>query len=142
MQSEHTYSVLKENENPSQSIIRKSNVNVDFTLDELAANEKSYRKLLNECASQKNLADAKMKNIEDNHPFVMDLTEEQAFTVHMYQEARAMSRVCGNKIPELQKEIEYIESEKKEIEKQIGIAIPKSALESKPEDKITPDVQS
>lgn len=133
--SQHTYTIKTEHqEDPNASVITKSNVDVDFTLHDLKANKLEFTKMLRQLKAQKELADAKMKNIEDHHPFVMDLSEEQAFTVHMYQEARAMSRVCGNKIPEYEKELAYIEEEFVEINKQIGIAIPVSALEEpKPE---------
>lgn len=126
--SQHKYTIKKEDKNPGQSTIVKSNVEVEFTLDSLAENERDYRKMIKQLTAQKQLADAKMRNIEDHHPFVMDLSEEQAFTVHMYQEARAMSRVCGQKLPEYVEELEYVEAEKKEIEKQIGIAIPIASL--------------
>lgn len=126
--SQHKYTIHKEDKDPKASVIRKSNVDVDFTVHELEANEREYKKMVKSLTAQKELADAKMKNIEDHHPFVMDLTEEQAFTVHMYQEARAMSRVCGNKIPEYEAELAYIADEKKEIESQIGIAIPAESL--------------
>lgn len=127
--SEHKYTIHNENQDPKASIIRKSNVDVDFTLYDLEKNKRDFSKLLKECEAQKQLADAKMVNIETHHPFVMDLSEEQCFTVHMYQESRAMSRVCGGKIPELKEELEYIEAELKEIEKQVGIAIPVASVD-------------
>lgn len=125
----HTYTIKTESkEDPKASVITKTNVEVDFTLNELEANEREFAKMVKQLTAQKQLADAKMTNIERNHPFVMDLSEEQAFTVHMYQEARAMSRVCGQKLPEYETELKYIADEKAEIAKQIGIAIPASAL--------------
>lgn len=128
--SQHKYTIETENkEDPKASIIVKSNVDVKFTLNELEANEREYTKMVRQLKAQKELADAKMKNIEEHHPFVMDLSEEQAFTVHMYQEARAMSRVCGQKLPEYEAELEYIAAEKVEIAKQIGVAIPLSELQ-------------
>lgn len=118
----HTYSIKTENkENPRGSVITKTNVEVDFTVDELLANRREFTKMAKQLKAQKELADAKMKNIEEHHPFVMDLSEEQAFTVHMYQEARAMSRVCGQKLPEYESELAFIEEELKEIEAQTGI---------------------
>ncbi len=130
--NQHKYVIVEEKENPMQSTIEKSNVTVKFTLQELANNKHDYQKMLTQLKGQKQLEESKMKNIEAHHPYVLDFTEEQRFTINMYYEAFAIAKVCGPKIAELEEELAYIEAEEKEIAEQVGVAIPKAAVEPVP----------
>jgi hypothetical protein len=122
--SEHTYKIVKEATDPKESVIEKSNIKVEFTIYELEAENRTIEKYLKEFGAQKLLADAKITNIEDNHPWVKDLTEEQLFTAHMYQENQAMSRVMQKKIDEYEKAQIDSAEELKDIYSQIGVAFP------------------
>jgi len=133
MSGKFTYKVVEEHkDDPMQNVIEKGNISVQFTPYELQANIDSNKKLVKELKAKVTIEDAKKKNIEANHPFVKDLTDEQRFTVHMYEEAMSVCRHFPKKIAEFEESIAEMEQEQRNIAEQVGIAIPKVALAGEP----------
>ena len=129
MSGNFTYKVVEESkEDPIFNTIEKGNVTVKFTLNDLQVNLDTNKKMVKQLEAKLLIEEAKRQNIERNHPFVKDLTPEQCFTVHMYEEAMAVCRSFPAKIAEFKESVEEMEQEKKNIEEQCGVAIPVSAL--------------
>lgn len=135
-----TYKIVEEKPDPMDSVIEKSGLTAKFTLREIAANRKQLDRLHKELKGQKMIADAKIVNIETNHPWTKELDAEKRFTVHMLEEAYSMTRVCEAKIKEIEEALEEDQASERDIQDQIGIAIPLEALEtvSKPEENKKP----
>lgn len=129
MSGKFTYKVVEEHpEDPMLNVVEKGNITARFTPYELQANIDQNKKLVKELKGKLMLEDAKGKNIEEHHPFVKDLTDEQRFIVHMYEEAMAVRRGFPPKIAEFEESIAEMEQEKVSLAEQIGIAIPKAAV--------------
>lgn len=104
--NEHTYSIVEANEDPKAARIEKGNLKVTFTLQDVENEQALLEKHLKEFRGQHEIESAKVSNIEDNHPFVKDLSEQDRFTVHMYQEAKAILHVLNERIPLFEKQLE------------------------------------
>ena len=127
---EPIYKIVEESqEDPLFSIIEKTAVvTSQFTLAELEANILKNEKLVKGLKGQLELDSAKVHNIEENHPYIKDLTPEQTFTVHMYEESKAVMRGFPEKIAEFEESIAEMKKDKEDIERQIGVAIPAASV--------------
>lgn len=81
------YTIINPNEDPRLAVIRKENVSVEFTLGEIEADKRAAMKIKEQIESQINLDEAQIKNIEINHPYVLEVSEDEkkravAITLH------------------------------------------------------------
>ena len=113
------YKIIKKEDNILDSKIEKLGVVVTFTMTEVIEHTAMLQKLLKELTAKRDYEKAKMTNIENNHPFVLDMDEADMFTAHMYQEAKAIVVVSDSKIAEVETQLEDYADETAEIEKQI-----------------------
>lgn len=105
--------------NPRDSVIEKRGYTITFTLTELEANDRQMAKQVKELEAKRDYEAAKMTNIETNHPFVLDMSEQDLFIAHMYMEAKATRRVCDMKAKEIQQQLAEDAAEIAEILKQV-----------------------
>lgn len=105
--------------NPKDIIIEKYGDVHEFTIRQFEDNIKMYEKPLIEMKAQLALDAAKKENIEEFHPFVLTLTEEQLLTCHMYAEACSTVRVLTPKIKEIEDGIDEEKAQIEEVYKQI-----------------------
>lgn len=131
------YTVVESAENPKDSIIAKEGVVVKFSMNEVEAHEVQLRKLLTQLESQSNLEKAKITNVEQNHPFVKEMSDQDRFTVHLYHDAVIMVNAIAPKLEEVKKQIAEYEAEKIDISAQTGVPIG-----PQPEPTPTPEVGS
>lgn len=106
-------------EDPMDSTIEKTGHVVEFSMTAVNANKKTVEKTIKELQGQKDLEDAKMKNIEEHHEFVQNMTEFELATASMYYDARVMSKACAEKLVELIEQTKKDDAEVAEILKQI-----------------------
>ena len=99
--------------------------------DNLAANAKTRKETLAKLEYEV----ARKENIEHHHPFVLDFTAEQLYTIHMYKEACSWVDICNKKIEGLDDQDKIDNDELAEVRKQI----PELALIESP---FTPDEQN
>lgn len=104
---------------PRSSVIEKRGYTITFTLTELEANDRQMEKQAKELEAKRDYEAAKMTNIETNHPFVLDMSEQDLFTAHMYMEAKATRRVCDLKATEIRTQLAEDAAEIAEILKQV-----------------------
>lgn len=96
------YKIKEASENPRESVIEMTGKPIEFSLYEMEGNLARLEKNEKEMAATIELNAAKMDNIERNHPFVKDMSEQDLFTAHMYQEAKAIVKVGTDKLKEIQ----------------------------------------
>lgn len=113
------YQIGEAAENPQDAVINKTGFVQKFTLREVENSILLNKKSLKEIEGRITLDSAKMTNIEQNHAFVLDMSEQDLFTCHMYMEAKATVRVCNKKATELRTAIEEDILEVAEIVKQL-----------------------
>lgn len=113
------YKIGETAEDPQDAVIHKTGYTQKFTLREVENSIFANSKNLKELEGRVTLDSAKMTNIEQNHPFVLEMSEQDLFTAHMYMEAKATVRVCKKKVAELQAAIDDDTAEIAEIKKQI-----------------------
>lgn len=107
------YKIIDAKENPRESVIEMTGQPVKFSLYEMEGNLQNSEKTVKELTAQVEVSAAKMANIEEHHPFVKDMSEQDLFTCHMYQEAKAIVKVGEKKIEEFRV---AIETDKKALE--------------------------
>lgn len=113
------YKLIEKNEDVRTSKIEKRGGVVTFTYNELEASILAMKKMIKELKGNIDLQAAKMKNIEEHHPFVLTMSEQDMFTAHMYQEAKALVVVAGKKLVEFEDALNSDEGQLLEIENQI-----------------------
>ncbi len=115
----------KDKEIGRDTVIEKRGHVIKFTLAELTQNHIQLEKLDMELTAQAEHERAKMKNIEEHHPFVLDFTDEELFTAHMYANAKALLTQCVDKKKEIADKLESDRKEIADIKEQIpGIEVP------------------
>jgi len=94
------YKISKKAENPRESVIEMHGKPITFNLHQMQANIRNAEKTIVELDAQAKVNRAKMTNIEEHHPFVKEMSEQDLFTAHMYQEAKALAIVSEKKADE------------------------------------------
>jgi chromosome segregation ATPase len=112
---------VEEPVNILEEVIEKEGVVVRFTIQEVKDHQAQLVKIKKELDAKRGLEDAGKQNIENNHPFVKDLSEQDLFTAHMYQEAIGMIKAIDNKLKEVNNQIEEYEKELEEIKTQLNL---------------------
>ena len=97
---------------PRNSMIEMHGKPIEFTIHGMQASIKNAEKNITELEAQATVNRAKMTNIETNHPFVLDMSEQDMFTCHMYQESKALAIVSEKKADEFK---EAFETDKKAL---------------------------
>lgn len=112
------YRIKESNENPKDAVIEKSGHVITFTLNQIEANTLAMEKIVTEIKAKRDYEYARKSNIEIHHPYVMDFTDEQLYTIHMYQEAKSMVKMADDKLAEFEKQKASDEAEVKDIYEQ------------------------
>lgn len=123
MTLDYKYRIVEEKADLKESIIEKSNVTVRFTFNELESHEKRVNKMLEELEANLTIKQAEATNVENNHPFVKDATEDDIFkarTLAFYAERKDMIKKHEEKIAEIKKAKEEYAKELADISAQIG----------------------
>lgn len=127
-----TYTIVEESENPGDNVIEKSGMSVKFTLNDIERNLNELTKKLKELKAKLEYEEARAKNVEENHPFVLELGDEKGQIVHLYQEARAYVRQIPQFLKEIEENIADLQAERAHIQEVCGVAIPRIVLDPAP----------
>lgn len=90
-----------------------------FSFNQIVGDLLGIRKKIESIKTQRLVEQAKVDNIEAHHPFVKDLPEFDRYTVHMYQEAFAMTKACDSHLAILEEAEQSTVAELQEIKTQI-----------------------
>lgn len=113
------YSIKTPNADPKEVVIESRGSVVSFTLRELEQNMNALAKNKKEVEGKRTLEAARMKNVEDHHPFVLKMSGEDLVAAHMYQEAKADVKMCDDKLKEINDAIAQEEEGLGDILKQL-----------------------
>lgn len=122
----HNYKIIKETENPLEAIIEKDNIKVEFTLIERDTKKREIEKKVRELKAQLAMDEASAKNVADNHPEVLEATEEEIKKAHelvLYVSYQNAIKEDKEWIEKYESALSDWEEELKEICNQTGIVI-------------------
>lgn len=122
------YQVTETNlDNPNKSIIEsiQTEVKHKFSLQEVIDNDAASYKMKKENEANLKIVKAKVKNIEDHHSYVMEFSDEQLFTLHMYFEEKAKVKGFTGEVEKADVFIKDYTEIKKQITEQTKTKFPK-----------------
>lgn len=105
------------------TVIEKHNGVITFTLGQLESSQRQLHKLERELQAQADLDGAKMTNIEEHHPFVKDLSEEDRFTVALYHDSAVRKAQVEEKLKQVRDAITEEEKALSDIKEQTGLSL-------------------
>jgi predicted GNAT family acetyltransferase len=117
----YSYKIKEPNEDLNKAVIEKSGVTVDFTIAQMDEEQAALTKYLKEFEANRTVKQTMKDNIEEYHPFVKDLTEEQLFTAALYQQVIEAIKQYDEKTIDFTKQLSESRKEVLEIISQIGI---------------------
>lgn len=109
--SDYSWVVKTPADNFQEAVIEKTGLKVDFTMAQVYAEKADYEKRLKENKGQLVLESAKVENISRNHPFLLELTEQQLFTTALFNECKTAQERATKNIAILQEAIADYEAE-------------------------------
>lgn len=114
-----TYTLKENNEDPKQAVIEKSGFVQELTLSEYdqarTYNEQKVKEITAKCEFEK----AKVANIIEHHPFVLDISAKDLLTTHMYAQSSKIVRECEKTLKEFEEITKELDEEEKEILNQL-----------------------
>jgi hypothetical protein len=91
----------------------------EITMQGIADMQLERQKKIKELNTKAQQEQAKMDNIEEHHPFINDISEEQLAISWLYYQSKVLVDECGKKAQELQdwydEEAEQVDEIKKQI---------------------------
>lgn len=115
------YKIKKKADDINESVISKSGVIVDFTINDIHRDVAYLEKNKKELEAQIRLEEAKMKNIIGTHPHIEKVSEEDRVATYLYHQSFAFSKVGKKKLEEIESQLEDYKDELEEIKKQIEV---------------------
>lgn len=113
------YKIIKSAEDINDAVIEKSGITVEFSLNDVERTQKYNDKQLKEIEGKYQIEKAKMVNIEENHAFVKEMSDQDLFTAGMYYEAKNFCEQAEKKIAEFKEHKSELIKELIEIYAQI-----------------------
>lgn len=99
--------ILKEeNDDFKQSVIERQNVTTEFTLEDIENHQADLEKMRRELMGQMKVTQATVDNIERNHEFVNELSDEQKHHVWMYHENKTVLENAKQKLEQVEEQVE------------------------------------
>lgn len=129
LQETFSYKIALENKDPLDTVIERSGIKAHLTLREVQDARRYNLKFKKELEAKIKLDKAKISNVESNHPVVKTLEPVEIAAVLIYADALDSIRKCEKKIKEVDEGNADLEQTEKDIAAQVGVAIPKAALE-------------
>lgn len=103
--------------------IIKYDFEAEYDLERVRDGVKNIESRIADLEAEKSLEDAKVTNIQELHPLVLDLKEEDVVAICLWQEAVGRSKVKAEELETLKGIVERATEELKEIESQLNIEI-------------------
>lgn len=113
---------IKDGQDASHNIdkvIEKRGHLVTFTLREINKNVEAFERNIKEMKAKIEYEGAKMKNIEEHHPFVKDVPEFERHTIHMYHEAERMKKAAERVLLMHEQDFAELNAELEEMKVQV-----------------------
>jgi hypothetical protein len=117
------YKVKEKGENVLDTIITKSNFDLDFTLREVQENIDRIKKMKVELSSKARLDDAVCKNIEGTNPEIKDIDPRILKVYHIYAKAKFFVEEAQEQIKRFDEVLDEEQKALEEIKVQTGVEI-------------------
>lgn len=128
------YKIKEEGTDALSTVVSKTGGEVTFTPQDMLNDQQKCERYLKELGTKLEIETAKAENIETFHPFVKELTEEQLFTVGMYNECKEVMKLYPPKIKEIEAVYEESKAEMKLIETVLGLDFSTAVVEKQVEE--------
>lgn len=120
MEKDVKYTIQTPNaEKPEESVIAKIGGVVNFTMGDIKRDIERLNKIKKELTAQKELDGAKMKNIEQFHPFVLKMSPLDLSTASLYVNSRGRVGLCDQKLAQIEDQLAAYAEELPVIEEQL-----------------------
>ena len=117
------YKIKKKGENVLDTVITKSNFDLDFTLGEIQSNIDRIQKMKVELSSKARLDEATMINIEGTNPEIKEIDPRMLKVYYVYAKAKFFVEQAQNQIKQFDDVIAEEQKALAEIKEQCGIEI-------------------
>lgn len=113
------YKIIENKEDINDSVIEKIGHAIHFSMNDVKYAQEQNAKQLKELKATLEVEMAKIHNIQEHHPFVKDMSDQDLHTASMYHTASVKSKQIIDKISEFEKNEKELTEELEEIYKQI-----------------------
>jgi hypothetical protein len=117
------YKIKSKGEHALDTVITKSNFDLDFTLGEIQSNVDKIQKMKVEMSSKARLDEATMTNIEGTMPEIKDIKDEVLKVYYIYAKAKFFVEEVKNQIKHLDEVVAEEQKALDEIKAQTGITL-------------------
>ena len=111
----------KNNKVAKDVVLEVSGITHLVSLREIETDVKYLEKARKEIDGMLGVEKAKMKNIENNHPWVKKLSEIELLTAFLYYESMAVDKEAIPKLKEINRQLKVYKKEIKDIANQTGL---------------------
>lgn len=115
------YKMKKNNKVAKDVVLEVSGITHLVSLREIETDVKYLEKARKEIDGMLGVEKAKMKNIENNHPWVKKLSEIELLTAFLYYESMAVDKEAIPKLKEINRQLKVYKKEIKDIANQTGL---------------------
>ena len=110
------YKVIEPNEDFTKAKIEKTSLeSVSFTIEDLNKYQNDYSTKKRELTAQLEVEEATVKNVEINHPFVLDMSEEDLYTAWFYMDSKNKASATKKLVDEYSAALSRYQTEKEAI---------------------------
>lgn len=120
-QHKMSYKILEENEDPRLTVIEKSELTAQYTLADIERNIDEVERVLRELDGKLRIEAAKCKNVEEHHPFVLEMSDDDLSTAAFYAEAKQYTKQIPEKIKQAEEVLANERKEQAEAKKLLGL---------------------
>ena len=117
----HNYSIVESAEDWKDSVIEKDNIKASFTIRQFEDNIERMNKTIREIEAKYKHEDVVVKNIEEHHPWVKDMSEQDLYTVWMYQEAKEVVKQYEPRIKEFKDAVQTEMQEMEHVKRKLNL---------------------
>lgn len=119
-----TYKIKEDKEEIVEKVLEKTGITIDFTLNDVIKHQKDLLKEIKGLKGQIDFDKAIVDNVETNHPFVKDFTEEQITALSLWIPKRLQIAKAEKMIKDREEVLTQYDEEIKEICKQLDLSLP------------------
>lgn len=118
---ETQYQVSEPNSDYKKAIIKKTAVGtVEFSIEQIEKGQDEFSKRKRELQAELELEQAKLKNVEENHPWVLEMEEDKLFVAFFYMDIKNTMKAKQTSIDSLIDKLDRAQKEKEAIIEAVG----------------------
>ena len=115
------YTIKKKDKNFKAALIEKKyEETVTFTVEQIDKHVELLERAVREIEGKKQISEAKIQNVLNNHPEVKKMDGVKIIAVHLFHENTAIVKEAEMKLKEVKKQLAEYKKERKEIYEALG----------------------